>query len=461
MAESSTPSAKEVMKGLMMKKKSKDEDDEKGWSLTSIRLAIAFTALLFSLPTIYVLYNFFFPNYPPRMSTSDSALIQKIFFGGEPAVILCEEKGSMETAGPAVLALARELSIPSYRLDCSVKLGSGKHNTYERMSVEAWNPTAFVVANGRKVQQLPPSFQDEKTLSRLAKSLTPRIRARHTRVDNAQDLTQCLGAPQSCILVYNSKPKSLTAAEVAPAVAAYRASTIALLDSSSRSFGSPGSPLLEGFFREELSVARTGSVGGNKDGKNSSGKGTVLIALRRVGQLESGGGSANILATVRAAKAGGLGLSDFESLFTAQRTALDALKALAGGAGGKTGAEAADAAVDAALAREETLQKLGSVLVSRESLTIDRVLPKAPPPQQQQNNNEGSQQQETAASPPPETLEELASAQRAKEAEARRRMAEEEASSPHVAHAVEEEEEGGVEAGGGGGGWARGGVEGE
>ena len=193
-----------------------------------LRIFLVFVVLSMTLPTLWMAYTFLFPNYPPSLSPSDTAKVQSVFFGGSPAVVLCENSTTLALAGPAAVSLARELGIPSYRLDCTAKLGGGKFTTFERLSVEPWNPAAFVVANGRKVQQLPPGFTEERVLQRLAKSLVPRIKAKHTRVDNSVDLNRCLGqAGQACILVYNSKPKSVTAGEIAGAVATHRTSVIA------------------------------------------------------------------------------------------------------------------------------------------------------------------------------------------------------------------------------------------
>jgi uncharacterized protein (TIGR00730 family) len=79
----------------------------------------------------------------------------------------------------------------------------------------------------------------------------------------------------------------VTAGEIAGAVATHRTSVIALLDANTRTFRSPSSPVLEGFFKEEVAAAKAAASAAAPTG----GKGTVLIALRRVGAKEAGGKS--------------------------------------------------------------------------------------------------------------------------------------------------------------------------
>ena len=114
------------------------EDDgdspNKGMSV-GLRVFLVCVVLSMTLPTLWVAYTFLFPNYPPSLSPSDAAKVQSVFFGGSPAVVLCENSTTLALAGPAAVSLARELGIPSYRLDCSAKLGGGKFTTFERLSV--------------------------------------------------------------------------------------------------------------------------------------------------------------------------------------------------------------------------------------------------------------------------------------------------------------------------------------
>ena len=398
------------------------------WSDSCKRLFVAVVVLSMVVPSALVLYGTLFPNYPPRLSLADAAVVQRVFFGGEPALILCENSTSIAAAGPAVVALAAKLRVPAHRLDCSAQLPGSERNTFERMGLERWNPTAFLVANGRKRgEQFAPDFTDARKHAKLAKGLELRVKARHTRVDNTRDLHACIdNSAEACVLVYNSKPKEAGVAEIAPLVAAHRSFTFALLDANVRAFRAPTVPLIDGLLQEEVAAAKAGAAA-------EGGKGSVLIVARRVAPALAGGGSANGLVTFKAAAGAAVRGSDAAAALAGQKAATDLLRTLSDEAAAKVkaGASAADVAIEASFERDERLQALGAVLVSKDSLAIDRAPVKAtptPPPA------EGAA---AAAEPPARSA---AEEKQARESEARRRMDEEERNSGHLAELVDEDE---------------------
>jgi hypothetical protein len=423
-----------------------EEPSSPGMSPLTKKLFVGAVLCVMAVIPAMQLYLFLFPNYPARLPTKDAATVQRIFFGGEPALVLCENSTSIDAAGPAAVALASRLGVPAYRLDCSLPLPGSERNTFERLSLERWNPTAFLVANGRKRgEQLPPHFTDAAQQVKLAKGLALRIKARHTRVDNTHDLTQCVdNSAEACVLVYSSKGKEEGAAELAPLVAAHRAHTFATLNAAARAFRAPSVPLVEGLLKEEVAVAKA-AVGGAEGG---GGKPSVLIGLRRVPSALAGGGSGNILVTFKAAAGSYVALSDAGALLAGQRAATDALRALADAAAArvKAGELASDVAVEASFERDEKLQALGAVLLSSGDLLIDRAAVKATP------TPAAAAAEEAAAAAAAAAGEAAAGeeAVRAREAEARRRMAEEEASS--LAQLVDEDEAAAAEGSGAGAG---------
>jgi hypothetical protein len=424
-----------------------DSAPVKEWSPLQRQLFVGLILVCLAVPTLFGLYTFLFPNYPARLSLSDAANLQRVFFGGDPALILCENATTLEAAGPALVALAGKLGVPSYRLDCTATLPGSERNTFERLSLERWNPTAFLVANGRVQRpQLPPYFTDASKRESLAKGLSLRVKAKHTRVDNSQDLTQCIqDSSDGCVLVYNSKPKEESAAELAPLVAAHRAQTFATLNAGVRAFRAPSAPQVEEFLMKEVSLAKA-SLG------EGGGKGTVLISLRRIPEALAGGGSANVLVTLQAASGARVGEGDAAALLARQKAATDLLRALSETTAAKLRdakpEDAAEVSIDAAFEREEKLGALGSALVATGDLVIDRAAVKQAPKASAaaaEEEEEGGGGEEAAQ--PQQTPEEAAAAERARESERRRRMAEEEASSPHLAQLVDEEEEGAAAAG--------------
>jgi hypothetical protein len=411
--------------------------------------------LLFALPTLLWLADWFFPNIPPVLKASDGPKVQATFFGGPPALILCENSTSLRTAGAVVRALASDLEIPSYRMDCTARLGASAHGAFDRLHLSAWNPTAFLVANGRMARQLSPQQLADgagggKAREALAKALAKLLAVKHTRVDHSYDLAQCIAnAAQGCVLVYSKKPAAAAAAEVAPAVAAHRAHTWALLNARERAFQAAASPALEALVRDAVAEARAGA------GKGALG--TVLIGLRAVSGRDSGGGG-NLLATVVPAAGAALTPADAAKLVAAQLEALKVVKALAGaGGGGGSGAAGADAAADAAIARDEALANANSALTTKEAILIARVVNKAEAKAAaaaaaaaaEAAVAEAAEVAEAAAGAAERgesagDAEEDARARAAAEVERRRRMAEEEDSSPHVAHASDGEGEEGT-----------------
>jgi hypothetical protein len=412
--------------------------------------------LLFALPSILWAADLLFPHIPPLLPASDGPRVQATFFGGPPALILCENSTTLRAAGAAVRALAGDLDVPSFRLDCSAPLGASSHSAYERLHLSPWNPTAFLVANGRMARQLTPVQLAEgggggKAREALARALAKLLVVKHTRVDHSYDLSQCIAnAAQGCVLVYSKKPGAAAAAEVAPIVAAHRAHTWALLNARERSFQAPAAPALEALVKAAAAAARAGA------GKGALG--TVLIAIRSVSARDSGGGG-SLLATVAAAAGGELTPGDAAALLAAQAGALRVVKSLAGaGGGGGSGAAGADAAADAALARDEALAAHGSALVTKEAILIGRVVNRAEAEAKAAAAAaaaaEAVEEEEAAAAAAAAAAaggggddgEEAARARAAAEVERRRRMAEEE--DANVAHASD----GDSEEGGGGGG---------
>lgn len=366
---------------------------------------------LFTLPALVYAFFYLFPNYPTKLSPSDGAGMQKILFGGDSALVLCENASSISAAGPAAVELGRALKVPSYRLDCSATLGDTGANAFSRLSLHShWNPLAFIVSKGKLIEQIAPSFTDEDVRSKLAKRLAPKLKLRHTRVDNGVDLDACLnGGSKGCVLAYSAKPRGPAAGELASLVKIAPAVTFALLNAAQRAFKTTNA-VLEGAVKDAVVAAK--AAGGE------NGKGTVLIALRRLAPALVGGQSGTLLATVHAGAGPKLVASDIERLLTNQAAAIESVKAAGG------------AEVDAVSAAAE---KEGSALVSRANITIALVVKKASP-----TPKPASVEGEDEEAPP--TEEELAAA-RERELEVRRRMAEQERDSAHFAAAADDEAE--------------------
>ena len=187
---------------------------------------------------------------------------------------------------------------------------------------------------------------------------------------------------------------------MAPAV------TFALLNAAQRAFKTTNA-VLEGAVKDAVVAAK--AAGGE------NGKGTVLIALRRLAPALVGGQTGTLLATVHAGAGPKLVASDIERLLTNQAAAVESVKAAGG------------VEVDAVSAAE----KEGSALVSRANITIALVVKKASP-----TPKPSSVDGESEEVPP--TEEELAAA-RERELEVRRRMAEQERDSAHFAAAADDE----------------------
>ena len=363
---------------------------------------------LFALPALVYVFFYLFPNYPTKLSPSDGTSMQKILFGGDSALVLCENASSISAAGPAAVELGRALKVPSYRLDCSATLGETGANAFSRLSLHShWNPLAFVVSKGKLIEQIAPSFTDEDVRSKLAKRLAPKLKLRHTRVDNGVDLDACLnGGSKGCVLAYSAKPRGPAAGELASLVKMAPAVTFALLNAAQRAFKTTNA-VLEGAVKDAVVAAK--AAGGE------NGKGTVLIALRRLAPALVGGQTGTLLATVHAGAGPKLVASDIERLLTNQAAAVESVKAAGG------------VEVDAVSAAE----KEGSALVSRANITIALVVKKASP-----TPKPSSVDGESEEVPP--TEEELAAA-RERELEVRRRMAEQERDSAHFAAAADDE----------------------
>ena len=376
---------------------------------------------VFALPAAIYCFFLLFPNLPNKLSASDSASMQRVLFGGEPALVLCENATSLSTAGPAAVDFGHALRVPAYRLDCSAPLGDTGINTFQRLALHShWNPLAFIVAKGKLLEQLAPSFTDEEVRTKLAKRLMPKLKLRHTRVDNGVDLDACInGGAKGCVLAYSAKARGPAAGELAALVKTAPAATFALLNAAQRAFRTTV-PELDAIVKDAVMAAKV--AGGEK------GKGTVLIALRRVAPALTGGDAGALLATVSSGAGPKLLSKDITALLASQATAIDAIKSAGG------------ALIDAV----SVAQDAGSTLVFRPNVTIALVVKKAA-------QKPVSTTTEVDIDVPP-TEEEIAAA-RERELEVRKRMAEQERDSAHFAAAADgNEEEIAVESEGSGGG---------
>ena len=374
---------------------------------------------------LYFAYTYYISPVPTRISASDAETVQRVFFGGAPSVILCEGGDALAAAGDSTVALARSLKVPAYRIDCTAPLGGadGK-STFDRMGVDAsWDPAAFIVARGRLVEQLHPTFIEDggvaKAASRLKKE--KKVKIAHVRVDNGVDLDKCLGnALKGCVLAYSSKDAGPAAGELVASVRSHPAVQFALVSASQRALRTSA---------PELEVVLRGAVAGAKAAAGG-GKGTVLISLRRVPKSFAGGESNGLLALIRPTAGGTDMPADVNALLEASAGAWSDLKLLADAGG-----------TDEKEARDGALSPTGALLVFRNDITIKKVVA------------EGRKPDSQASQAPPQTNEDApadeedAAAARERELDARRRMAEAEKDSAHYAAPADDREESDEDAG--------------
>ncbi len=457
---------------------------------------------------LVALFDALFPDLPSKVDVRDKAAAQALFYSGDPAMVLCDNRTiPYERVGATMRAAARSLPtvVGTFLIDCTAPIGGGgggegeaaAADTYKRFGINrAAQPAYFMVGNGRRPAQLPPSASYNASELAAAVTRSGMLTSRHTRVDNDRDLDACLrDRSGGCMLVYTAKDAKEVAADLVPLVDAHRAVQFAVLRASTVVLRAGNGTALQALLREGIAAARRNAAEAGAD------KGIVLVHAKRLPPAQYGGGTGGLLVTVRAAAGGAASREDVAGVLAASAAASARLKEdAARGMGGGV-----DDAIEALLAREETMKEEGCAVVSRGEVGIARAAVKQAPPAsggqhvhhgkrarkpvrgdtgeeaEEGEGQEGSggggkfddalrrrEARNSARNAREASGEDLAAddeaaaeadaARREREARQRARMADEEMASAHVAHAAAEE---GDESGGSGEGEGEGEVEGE
>jgi hypothetical protein len=354
---------------------------------------VSYTLLLLcSLGPIFFLYDLAFPDVPllvPRKGSD--ALLREIFYSGNPAIVLCENRTSglsLDKIGPSINQAARAVSgksgaglVKTYRVDCSseapinpdatVKSDSdSEKDIYQKFGINKWVPAYFVVGNGMRPSQLSPMnsldpLELEKEVRRSGMLFT-----KYTRIDDDHDFDKCLKERTGgCVLLYTSREGREVAAEIEGSVEKHRTVLFATLLASTRHFASDN---------DALKTLVKGTSTKAKEAAAASGienaKGTVIIYAKRVPSSLNNGVSGAILVTVRAASApSSLADADIELAILDNKAAFAKLKAIdeASQAALAKGVTPGDLA-DLLLARDEELAQMNASVVGRGEVRISQ-----------------------------------------------------------------------------------------
>jgi hypothetical protein len=142
-------------------RRSRDDDDAPpSWLERNARFLAMGLVLMMAAGTGIAAWDWAFPDVPSWVDVRKSERLAELLYGGAPALVVCDNNGTISDRGGRTLrAAARSLpgSVATARLDCTAALPSGG-TLYERLRLErGWAPAMFFVGNGRRPTQLPPS----------------------------------------------------------------------------------------------------------------------------------------------------------------------------------------------------------------------------------------------------------------------------------------------------------------
>lgn len=353
-----------------MEARRKQKAEEKSQSTWCIRAIVGFMAFS-SLLSLYLLM---FPDTPPSLSVTDTAKLREVLYGGKPAFVRCENSTTHPSSVVAFENAARLLrahGISSYSVDCAAPLkkeqdsdsdgssgSSGSRNIYDLMKLERlWNPAWFVVANGRRAEQLPPSLTKP---AELEKAIKAAAKNSISSLSSSKHMEGCLrDRAGGCFVVWTSKQLTEVRSELAGSMEEHRNIAFAALNASILRYAPAADTSLARAVKDAVAGAR--AVAQSSPGA----RGAVLLYAKRVP-----GSGGNVLAVVGAAMGAAVTEADVAYMLARHAAAWQAMKAPAG--------EDVDP-IEALLERESRVEAAGGSLVPSTELAITYVpTPKKP-----------------------------------------------------------------------------------
>jgi len=346
------------------------------------RLVLVVFGALAALGLGIMLYGQVFPDVPRLVRAADSAALSDALLSGVPAIVLCQNASHSGPAATGSVGLVvnkaarkAQAGVRTFRVDCDAALPAGvaaaaaaigyaaggadaaAANIYTRFGVQrGWAPAIFVVGNGRRPVQLRPTSAASAEDLLYAARQTGLIEApKHTRIDNDVDLGNCIAERVGgCLMLYSRRVSGELGAELQETIEVQRSTVFATLKAGSLRLYSDNEAL-----RALLKAAK-------EEAAALPGKaGTVLVFFARVPKELNNDVSGGIVASVHAAPSL---LVDAEAVAAVRALSASALTKL--GALNAAAASSGADAMDALLARDEELLRLGSAVVTKGELKV-------------------------------------------------------------------------------------------